>query len=133
MSDITDSHLHILQHSIGADEYGQYGHAGQYRNHYVAGGKDVQLCRELVAAGFMMEGKASELTGGSPWFRVTQQGIAYVATNSPKPPPPPKMSKRKRVAKERYKRFLEYGDCFDNFRQFLAWDLEPEREWNNRG
>lgn len=130
MNEITSQHMHILQHSIGADEYGQFGHAGMYRNHFVAGGVDVQLCRDLVASGLMQEGKASALSGGSPWFRVTQQGIDYVALNSPKPPPPPKMSKRKRLAKERYARYREYGECFDNFRHFLAWDSEPERSWN---
>lgn len=37
---------------------------------------------------------------------------------------------RKRRAKERYQRYREYGDGFDSFRQFLAWDADPERSWN---
>ena len=41
-----------------------------------------------------------------------------------------KLSKRKAEAKARYKRFLEYGECFDSFRTFLAWDAEPARNWN---
>ena len=40
--------------------------------------------------------------------------------------PPPKRSR----SKERYLRYLEYGDCFDSFRHFLSWDAAPEREWN---
>lgn len=27
----------------------------------------------------------------------------------------------------RYQRWLEYGDSFDNFRHFLAWDAEQNR------
>lgn len=33
-------------------------------------------------------------------------------------------------SQQRYKRYLEFGDCFDSFRDFLSWDLNPEREWN---
>lgn len=54
--------LHILQHSLGLNEYGQ---GNQYRNHFVAGGDDVRKCRELVALGYMRERKDNGLTGGS--------------------------------------------------------------------
>lgn len=30
----------------------------------------------------------------------------------------------------RYKRFLEYGECFSTFVDFCRWDAEPERSWN---
>lgn len=40
------------------------------------------------------------------------------------------LPKRKIVAKVRYRRFLEYGDGFESFRQFLAWDADPARSWN---
>lgn len=40
------------------------------------------------------------------------------------------LPKRKAAAKARYKRFLEYGDGFETFRQFLAWDSDPARSWN---
>lgn len=40
------------------------------------------------------------------------------------------LPKRKAAAKARYKRFMEYGECFENFRQFLAWDSDPARSWN---
>lgn len=112
--------LHILQHSLGLDEYGQ---GNQYRNHFVAGGDDARKCRELVAIGFMQERKDNGLTGGSPWFSVTTQGIDAVALESPAPP---KVSK----SKQRYRRFLEYGDSFDSFLDFCRWDAEPDRSWN---
>ena len=34
-------------------------------------------------------------------------------------------------SQQRYKRYLEYGDCFERFLDFCAWDAEPERSWNN--
>jgi hypothetical protein len=112
--------LHILQHTLGVDQYGQ---GNQYRNHFVAGGKDVEKCRELVELGFMVERKDNGLTNGSPWFSVTQSGIDAVALESPKPP---KLTK----SKQRYRRFLEFGDGFDSFLDFCRWDSEPERSWN---
>lgn len=50
-----------------------------------------------------------------------------VIVQQPKEKP---LSAREVKAKARYQRFMEYGDCFDNFRQFLSWDSDPEREWN---
>ena len=112
--------LQILQHSLGLNEYGQ---GSQYRNHFVAGGDDVRKCRELVEMGCMKERSDNGLTGGAPWFSVTTKGIDVVALESPAPP---KVSK----SKQRYRRFLEYGDGFDSFLDFCKWDAEPERSWN---
>lgn len=33
---------------------------------------------------------------------------------------------------QRYKRFREYGDCFDSFIDYCRWDADPERTWNRR-
>lgn len=85
--------LHILQHTLGLNEYGE---GRQYRNHFVAGGDDVRKCRELVSLGHMVERKDNGLTGGSPWFSVTQQGIDFVATNSPARPKLTRSQKRYR-------------------------------------
>lgn len=35
-------------------------------------------------------------------------------------------------SRERYRRFLEYGDMFESFIQFCYWDADPERSWNTR-
>lgn len=77
--------LHILQHSLGLDEYGQ---GEQYRNHFVTGegSNDFPLCRELVAEGLMMERVGGVLSGGDSVFYVTPEGIDYVAHNSPQRP-----------------------------------------------
>jgi hypothetical protein len=42
---------------------------------------------------------------------------------------PAKTPKRSR-SKDRYQRFLEYGDSFDSFIDFCRWDAQPERSWN---
>ena len=40
--------------------------------------------------------------------------------------PRPKVSR----AKQRYQRYLKYGDMFDSFLSFCYWDAKKEREWN---
>lgn len=67
----TARELEILRHSLGLDD-GWRGRA--WRNHFVAGGGDETVCRELVARGLMVEGRRSELTGGDPVFFVTELG-----------------------------------------------------------
>lgn len=122
--ELNQQHLHILQHSLGLDAYGQ---GRQYRNHFVTGpgSKDWDACRALVDAGLMTENKGHELlTAGDSVFYVTEAGKDYVAANSPKPP---KVSR----SRARYLRFLEYGDSFSNFLEFCRWDAEPERSWNH--
>lgn len=101
---MTREQLHILQHSLGLDEYGQ---GRMYRNHYV-GGEDE--CRPLVAMGYMVERPASELTGGSPCFHVTEAGKAAVRAESPKPP---KLTK----AQRRYRAWLNA----DSSMGFFEW------------
>jgi hypothetical protein len=40
--------------------------------------------------------------------------------------PKPKISR----SKQRYQRYLEYGDWFDSFLDFCYWDADKERSWN---
>lgn len=115
--------LRVLQHSLGLNEFGE---GRQYRNHFVAGGRDIELCRQAVSMGHMVERPASVITGGSPWFSVTPAGIEYVAQESPQLTPAPKLTR----SQKRYRRYLKYGDMFDSFIQFCRWDAEPERSWN---
>lgn len=35
-------------------------------------------------------------------------------------------------AQARYKRFVEYGDCFGSFIEFCRWDADPSHSWNAR-
>ena len=102
--------LGILQHSLGVDEHGR---GAQYRNHFVAGGENLKRCRELVGYGFMVEHKGSELTGGAPWFSVSDAGKEAVALQSP---PPPKLTR----SQQRYQDYLD-EDCCVTFGEWLRY------------
>lgn len=109
--------LHILQHSLGLN---QYGEGRQHRNHYVAGGKDIDLCRALCALGYMIERAQNNLTGGSPWFSVTPAGIDAVAFESPSPP---KLTR----GQKNYLEYLEVAECFDSFKHWLQYTAARKR------
>ena len=117
----------MLQHTLGVNKYGE---GPQYRNHYVAspGHHSFDACESLVAQGLMKRHEGSQISGNSPWFSVTRDGINAMHAESPKPPPPEKMSR----SKARYRRFLKYGDMFDSFRDFLSWDSHKDHSWNIR-
>ena len=119
---MTTAKLHILQHALGV---GDFCDKESYRNHFITGpgSSDYENCISLVADGFMSRRTGSSISGYDDIFHVTQAGIGYVATASPKRP---KLSK----SKQRYKRYLEYGDSFDSFIGFCRWDAEPARSWN---
>lgn len=106
--------LSIMQHTLGLDAHGR-GRA--YRNSYVVGpGCDSYgRCRELVELGLMVEHRESELSGGSPAFRATATGEAWVRSESP---PPPKLTR----SQQRYRRYLDADSSF----KFGEW-LKLER------
>lgn len=104
--------LGILQHSLGADRYGRIERYSD-RNHYVAGPDAVADCRELVALGYMVERRASELTGGDPLFHVTAAGKMAMRTESPVPP-------KLTFGQKRYLEYLNFSDAHDcTFREWL--------------
>lgn len=121
--------LHILQHSLGLDQYGQ---GRQYRNHYVAGPGHHSYSHllELVALGYMTERPATAISGGDPWFSVTRAGIEAVALFSPAPPPPPKVNS----AKKRYLDHLRYdgGLTFAESLGITVPDVETRHDWIGR-
>lgn len=75
------THLHILQHALGVDRYGQ---GDPYRNHFVTGqgSDDFAGCMVLVDAGLMTRTAGNAITGDDDLFRVTPEGVDYVARNS---------------------------------------------------
>ena len=62
--------MHILQHSLGVDQYGQ---GEQYRNSFVADldREDGKLCSKLVNSGFMKDFGPQKNAGGMNFFKVT--------------------------------------------------------------
>jgi hypothetical protein len=101
--------LHILQHSLGLDEFGR---GTMYRSHFVTGegSKDHADCMALVEAGYMGVRKNHPLAGGDDGFWVTESGKRAAIENSPAPP---KLSR----GKQRYLDFLEA----DNDMSFIEW------------
>lgn len=103
---------HILQHSLGVDEYGR---GEQYRNHFVTGegSDDHPTCNALVEAGLMGVRRAMAISGGMDGFWVTPAGKAYVAEHSP---PAPKVS----AGRQRYLDWLSMSDVTgERFIDFL--------------
>jgi len=91
--------LHILQHSLGLDQYGQ---GTSHRNYFVTGmgSDDYPHCVALVADGLMTQTHGNSITGGDDVFRVTTAGREWVSEHSP---PPPKLTSGQR----RYMAFLD--------------------------
>lgn len=104
--------LHILQHALGLDDYGQ-GNA--YRNHFVASPdtEDWAICTAHVEAGHMVQHEPRELFGGYDCycFVVTDAGREYVLEHSPRPP---KLTRSQR----RYREFL-HADTGMSFGEWL--------------
>lgn len=103
------SHLHILQHSLGLD---QYGRGAMNREHFVTGegSLDHADCVELFELGFMSRRAAVQMFGGDDFFRVTAAGKKAAIENSP---PPPKVSRSKQ-------RYLDYLSA-DSSTSFGDW------------
>lgn len=103
--------LHILQHSLGID---QYGRGQMARDHFVTGegSLDHADCMALVERGDMRRWPAIDLYGGDDLFRVTQQGRETVMAESPAPP---KISRSKQ-------RYLDYLNA-DSGLTFFEWLL----------
>lgn len=103
----SDRGLQVLWHSLGVSPEKRE----PYRNHFCAGGKDVDTCRQLEAAGHMKEwkspGKSSEVWP-DPTFYVTDSGKAYALSQLPLPP------KRTR-AQRRYRAWRKVADVFPDW------------------
>jgi len=115
LAELTANELHILQHSLGVDQYGQ----GQmYRNHFCAGEDDEPACRALVAKGFM---KQHATTAMLPYFNcnVTDEGKRVMKERSPKAPILTRSQKR-------YREFLD-ADSGVSFREWLGWRKSEPR------
>jgi hypothetical protein len=122
---MTPEQLHILQHTLGCDKYGL---GEQYRNHYVGG---VEVCRPIVALGYMKECKPRSISGGDPWFIVTDKGKKAVKDESPKPP---KITR----SQQRMIDYRQFADAFDcTFKDFLRisktqWYLNMKDGFNEK-
>jgi hypothetical protein len=71
---LTKEQLQVLQHSVGAD---QYGRGGDNRNFFGTdkAGRDGQICESLVAMGLMRSRGPVELCHGEHVYHVTDAGV----------------------------------------------------------
>ena len=115
---MTPNQLHILQHSLGCDEYGMAermyrdegdGAMGYYRNRYVSD-PDADLTA-LVDMSYIRDCGSMEICGSMHYYRVTKEGLAAMKAASPKPP------KLLRSA-QRYRDFLR-ADLGCSFTEYL--------------
>lgn len=115
---MTPQQLHILQHSLGVDRFGQ---GPQYRNHFCTGegSLDHPDCMALVELGFMRRRATVEMFGGDDMFHVTADGVAAMMAKSPVPPDLTR-------AQKRYRRFLDL-DSSMSFGEFLRSKYSREQ------
>jgi hypothetical protein len=124
MIPLTFEQLHILQHSLGCDQYGQSKHRGRdehdgcfgyYRNRFVTDpeDKDGKQCADLVVRGLMKDYGPQRLCGGMHCFCVTEYGIQAMQKQSPAPP---KLTR----SQQRYRAFRE-SECDMPFLDFARW------------
>ena len=105
---MTPRQLEILQHALGADEFGK--RPRDSRNYFCAGTDDEADCRALIELGYMQEhGKREWL----PYLNcsVTGEGINAVLRESPAPP---KLTR----SQKRYRDYLD-ADCNMKFGEWL--------------
>lgn len=112
MSAVTERQLQVLRHSLGLN---YAGNGRIYRNHFCAGGDDVETCEQLTAAGLMSRSNVHrDLAGGHPTFYVTDAGRNLVAQTRPATP---RLSRSQR----RYRAFLD-ADSGLSFGEWLKAD-----------
>lgn len=131
---MTPEHLHILQHAIGVNEYGQSSNRpnfddfhGCYRNRFIT---DPSCpaglhCQKLVELGYMHDHGPQRIAGSMHYYAVTDSGYAAMKEASPTPP---KLSR----SKQRFQRYRDSDGVFDSFRHFLAYE-KAERDATKRG
>jgi hypothetical protein len=108
---VTKRQLEIIQHAVGADEFGKRKQSDN-RNFFCAGPEDEPDCQALIELGYMQRHRTTELF---PYFNcsVTGDGINAMLRESP---PPPKKT-RSQLRMEEYRSFSDAYDC--TFREFL--------------
>jgi hypothetical protein len=105
------SHLEILQHALGASQYGDMPKRGSERNCYGTDGDDPD-CNELVSLGHMTKHPKASWTPDT-FFTVTDAGRKAMREASPEPP----KKTRSQLRMDDYRSFSDAYDC--TFREYL--------------
>lgn len=106
---LTPEQLHVLQHSLGVDEYGR---GNRYRNRYLTDtdSSDGKIIKSLIALDFMASHGPQTLAGGMHYYYVTPLGERAMTEQSPKPPQLTRSQRRYRAYLE-----LEFNHSFIDF------------------
>jgi len=117
--------LHVLQHSLGLDKYGD---GNQYRNRFITppDSPDGKRCGELVAMGYMRDHRPQPIADGMHCYTVTPAGVDAVALQSPARP---KLSR----AKRRYQEWLraDTGHSFADWIGVAKYNSPTNRKYNS--
>lgn len=128
---MTPEQLHIIQHSLGCDKYGQSksrgrdehdGCFGFHRNRYVSDPTPDLVA--LVSDGLMIDHGAQKLANGMHCYAVTRAGILAMDEQSPAPP---KLTR----GQTRYRAFLRcdfFDGTFIEFCQWMDWRKREGKE-----
>ena len=109
--------LEIMRHTISDQNRNWFGTSKE--------SKDCNAFERLASKGLATKRSAPSFWGDDFVFSLTEKGCELVKENEPAPAPE-KLTK----GKARYRRYLEWNDCFDSFIEFCRWDADPEHEWN---
>lgn len=112
---LTPEELHILQHALGLDQYGQ---GTWYRNHYVTSDGPSPArdrLKRMESLGLVWCYSLALLRADDTGWSVTELGKQVVREQSP---PPPKLTR----SQQRYRAWLQV-DCGLSFGQWLKEKL----------
>lgn len=123
---LTPEQLHILQHSLGRDKYGQADKTysgpdyplGSYRNRYICDPNDDVTA--LVAAGYMKDHGPQGDMSGMHFYAVTEAGFRAMICASPQAP---KLTRGQRM----YRDFLSFDGSM-KFGEYLKWRHANRKE-----
>jgi len=112
----TEHQNRLMHHTCGLSN-------GESRNWFVTNptSKDGVEFEKLINGGLAIKQAAPSWAGDKVIYSLTEKGKQIAKDTMPKPP---KLTR----GQKRYKRFLEYGDCFDSFIEFCRWDAEQNRK-----
>jgi hypothetical protein len=79
-------------------------------------------CATLADSGLLHDHGPQALAAGDHYYTLTATGRKAIADHLASLPKPPPISRRKQRAKDRYRRFIDHGDAFPSFLEFLKAD-----------
>lgn len=97
----------------------------QRTGRYVTGDLSVL---QMAQKGLLYDHGAQKLAGGDHYFTLTVRGKEALTSHLDSQPKPKPQSR----SQQRYRRYLEFGDCFRTFLDFCYWDAEKQREARTR-